>query len=58
MRKNYPKNRKTSEERYTTQYVYIKDRPFIKRIVHHPMKTIFINACAWPWATEDEVIRY
>lgn len=58
MRKNHPKNRKSRQEGYTTQYVYIRDRPFIKRVVHHPMKTIFINACAWPWATEDEVIRY
>lgn len=58
MRRNYPKHRKTKEERYDVQYMYMKEKPFLRKIIHHPMKTVFINMCAWPWATEDEVIQY
>lgn len=58
MRKNYPKNSNAKTERYAVQYVCLTGRPDIKRIVHHPMKTIFINTDAWPLATKEEVVRY
>lgn len=45
------------EDRFDTDVCFLPNRPHIDRIIAVPLKTIFRNADAAPWATEVYTAR-
>lgn len=61
MRRNHPKHSRKPvkpEDRYDTEYIFMPDRPDVKRIIHHPRKVILVNMDAWPLVKKEIVIRH
>lgn len=56
-RRNYPKRRRSIEDRFDTDVVSLPQHPEIDRLIVVPMKTIYRNTDAAPWAEEVKVIR-
>lgn len=59
-RHNHPKHsrRRTDiSDRYDTDICFMPHRSHIRTVVAHPLKTIFRNADAAPWAYEKKEIH-
>lgn len=58
-RRNYPKKRKqmTLEDRFDTDVCFLPNHPEIDRIIAVPLKTIYRNVDAAPWAEEVVTVR-
>ena len=58
-RRNHAKHpaRPALEDRYDTDVCFLPNRPDIDRVICVPLKTIFRNADAAPWATEVYTAR-
>ncbi len=44
-------------DRYDTDVCWLPDKPHIKAVVVHPLKVIFRNMDAYPWAFEKKEVR-
>lgn len=56
-RHNYPKRKRTTlEDRFDTDVVSLPRLPHIDRLIVVPLKTIYRNIDAAPWATEVKKI--
>ncbi len=60
MRRNHakhPRRKNTLQDRFDLDYVNLPEYPDIERVIVLPLKTIFRNLDAAPWAQETVVVR-
>ena len=58
-RRNRPRHncRSIISQRYDSDVCFLPGMPGVKRIIAHPVKTIYRNIDAAPWAWEERIIR-
>lgn len=60
MRRNHakhPRRRSTIQDRFDIDYTNLPEYPNIDRVIVLPLKTIYKNLDAAPWADEPVVVR-
>ena len=58
-RHNRPRRSRRSiiSQRYDTDVCFMPHLPWVRQIIAHPVKTIYRNIDAAPWAWEEKEIR-